>query len=400
MTCEKFAGMLDNYETLTDEEKALMDEHAQKCEACRRELDFMRSVINAVKTLPEIKVPDDFLDNLNRRIDAEEITVNRRGIADYLRYGWKKYSAVAACLVLAAVIGANYNTLIDRMNKDDDGVISTVTAVSSPVPGDDSDNAPVSTAAADLPAADESTKADGSTVAADNADNKSEKSSSGTNRRKTVTESRVSTGVRGENTARQSEASQRTEAAVQTAETSLTEQDEVAPETAPEISKPENGGVETMTIPRNVYVESRGARSVEPTMDTGAQDNPYEINAMSETGGYAVARTGDSVAENGDSTARIYGSAGSPDNVDNDEAADDGPGYELNQSNKLIVNGEDFATAFDIISRYVSDSYGNYFMVTAGKLDAMLSALDEAGVRYRSIIGFNSDKITFRISIE
>ena len=46
MDCESFGKYLDNYESLTEQEKSDMDEHAAKCEECRAELvdDFDREV--------------------------------------------------------------------------------------------------------------------------------------------------------------------------------------------------------------------------------------------------------------------------------------------------------------------------------------------------------------------
>ena len=374
MTCEKFAEMLDNYESLTDEEKALMSEHANVCEACRRELDFMRSMINAVRTLPEIKVPDDFLENLNKRIDAEETPTRRSVVAGHILHNWQKYSAVAACLVLAVVIGTNYNTLMDGMNGDDDGVISTVTTVTSPVP----DNG-----AAIMPAVTPGIAADNNAASVKDSDKRTDENRAGI---QNVGPARSGAGA---NSVRQS--GQNTGAAGNTVpqatvQAKIGDMSDTA--ATPQAIKGSDTGVETMTLPRSVYVEGRGARSIMPMDEAETQeDNTYAINAESAPDEeYAVAPVKDA----------IFGSSG----TSNAEEEDNGLGYSLNQNNMIIVNGEDFATAFDIISHYVSDSYNNYFMVTAGKLDAMLSALDEAGVRYRSTIGFNADKITFRISIE
>ena len=382
MTCEKFAEMLDNYESLTDEEKALMSEHASQCETCRQELDFMLSMINAVRTLPEMKVPDDFLENLNKRIDAEIKPSKRRTIVGHIRYNWQKYSAAAACLVLAAVIGANYDTLIKNMNGGDDGVITTVTTVSSPAP----DNV-----GADLPAP--TAAPVDNVVPTDNANNRAEENSAQPNNRTGGTSgfrNTRGTGSTNENTARQNSVSDIMPAAPYTSpQITAPEQPEIseAPveEPATNVPEPTDAGTETLTLPRGVYVEARGARSGEPIAgDAGEQDNPYEINAMSDTnGGYAVAAIEDIESGSGSSSASV----------------DNGLGYELNQSNMIVVKGEDFATAFDIISRYASDSYSNYFMVTSSDINDMLAALDEAGVSYQDNITVDTNKITFRISI-
>ncbi len=418
MTCEKFAEMLDNYESLSDEERALMSEHAAQCEECGHELDFMRSVINSVRTLPELKVPDDFLEKLNARIDAEGLTAKRGGIVGHMRYNWQKYSAAAACLLIAAVIGANYDMLTDRMNGNDSGVISEVTAVSSPAPRSTGNAAPAGTTKASplddgtvvgdvagriSPEAssksDEKTDSDTSTVRpnvresgfVNSTDTENAKSAGGTDVSRRAAGSSQSgesgTGsvqsrsviAQAENTPSYSNPQPVTEAESEARQTSAPASEQI------EEAEEKGDEYQTMTLPRGVYVESRGAgRAVPEPENTEDEPNPYEISEASETDGYA--------AVSGEYTEDDDGGA--------DEDDDDGLGYELNQSNMIAVRGEDFAMALDVISQYASDCYSNYFMVTSGNIDAMLAALDEAGVYYHDNIAVDTDKITFRISIE
>lgn len=127
MNCERFNEYLDNYENLTDEQKLDMTAHANECEKCRRELDFMLSVIETVASLPKIEPPSDFMENLNIRIDAEERKKKRAVSVIFanVRRNWRQYSAAAACFALVAVITANSNMLLDNMNNDTDDVIPT-----------------------------------------------------------------------------------------------------------------------------------------------------------------------------------------------------------------------------------------------------------------------------------
>ncbi len=124
MDCEKFRKCLDNFESLTDEERLSMTAHASECERCANELDFMLSVIKTVKSLPEIEPPADFLERLNVRIDEEE---RKKRLSSRIAYGisrnWKQYTAAAACLALIAVLTANSKLLTDRLSGTDDGVI-------------------------------------------------------------------------------------------------------------------------------------------------------------------------------------------------------------------------------------------------------------------------------------
>ena len=121
MRCEDSRVMLDNYANLTDEEKARLNEHAEHCPECKAELDFLLSVIDAVNTLPNIEPPSDFLDKLNKRIDAEER--KNKGIWAALKRNCRTYSGLAACLLLAAVIAPNGQTLGDKMMYPDDGAL-------------------------------------------------------------------------------------------------------------------------------------------------------------------------------------------------------------------------------------------------------------------------------------
>lgn len=119
MNCEEFRVMLDNYANLTDEEKLGLAAHADECPNCKAELDFLLSVINSVNTLPKIEPSADFLDRLNKRIDAEEKGGKKIWKA-FKRYS-VEYSGIAACLLLAACIGINGKILGDKMMYHDDG---------------------------------------------------------------------------------------------------------------------------------------------------------------------------------------------------------------------------------------------------------------------------------------
>ena len=423
MTCEKFAQMLDNYENLTNEEKSLMSEHAAQCETCRRELEFMRSIIDAVQTLPEMKVPDDFLENLNKRIDAEVKPVNRTGIAGHIKYNWQKYSAFAACLVLVAVIGANYNTLLDSMNDSDDGVVSTVTTMSSPAPGSDSSNT-IESAVSPAPVNDSETALSDSANNADSRANITGNTSGASSRSERTSRSKENTNSgrysASSNTGNSSTAGAKsvtpytgyTSPQITPAETDPQTVNESAADSASTadaaVTAESTADIspETKTLPRSTYVESNSTPVSDTSEDASAagdEANPYAINPAADTSGYAVApASGAEEGYSGGGSSRTRNSGGSSIGTDiySGEAEDNDLGYVLNPNNMIVVKGEDFATAFDIICRYASDSYSNYFMVTSDDIYNMLAALDEAGVRYHENISADNDKITFRISID
>lgn len=135
MDCENFEKNLDSFEDLTDDEIAEMNIHASECERCAKEMDFMRSVRETLKSLPEIEVPADFMASLNARLDAEE---RRIGLVSRVALGarrnWKQYTAAAACLALVAVITANGKLLTDRMSGDGGEVINDIPVTDNTIP--------------------------------------------------------------------------------------------------------------------------------------------------------------------------------------------------------------------------------------------------------------------------
>lgn len=130
MDCEKFGKYLDNFESLTENERLSLTAHASECERCAKELDFMMSVIETVKSLPKIEAPADFMERLNVRLDEEE---RKKKLASRIMHNmsrnWKQYTALAACLALVAVLTANGRLLTDRLTDTGDGVIVNDTPV-------------------------------------------------------------------------------------------------------------------------------------------------------------------------------------------------------------------------------------------------------------------------------
>lgn len=127
MKCEDFGRYLDNYESLSDQEKTEMNDHAAMCEQCQQELDFFLSMLSTVKTLPKIEPPADFMASLNDRLDAEDKKAAPQRIVYHVRRNWKQYVTLAACFALVAVITANRGILFDRIEGNEDGVITEET---------------------------------------------------------------------------------------------------------------------------------------------------------------------------------------------------------------------------------------------------------------------------------
>jgi hypothetical protein len=130
MDCSQFRKYLDNYENLDDLQLKFLHEHAEVCEDCRSELDFFNSVINTVASVPVPEMPADFIEQVNKRIDAEPA---KKGFIYNFSIASKKYAAVAACIAIGLVVGLNRTDIEDKLNgTDDSGVIKSEVATAIP----------------------------------------------------------------------------------------------------------------------------------------------------------------------------------------------------------------------------------------------------------------------------
>jgi cytoskeletal protein RodZ len=148
MDCCEFGKMLDQYEELTDLQKQELEDHASECEKCKEELTFYKSLILTLNDLPKMEAPKSLLTDINAKIDEELAAKKRqRSFAHHMRKYAYRYSAVAACIVLVAVVGVNSRDMVERMLNHDDGVISETTNGAIP-------NIPTNPTAAPVPSAD------------------------------------------------------------------------------------------------------------------------------------------------------------------------------------------------------------------------------------------------------
>ena len=82
-----------------EEELRKFNEHMKSCENCRREYELALEIKQAMCEMPKITPPADFAKALNDRLDREEARKPARLPL------YKRYSALAACIVLIAVLG-------------------------------------------------------------------------------------------------------------------------------------------------------------------------------------------------------------------------------------------------------------------------------------------------------
>lgn len=344
MDCQKFARMLDDYENLSDGEKADMEVHSNTCPECRRELLFMRSITDTAKTLPRLDVPDNFLAVLNQRIDASE----KNKVVTHLRHNWRRYSAAAASLALAAVIGSNYDMLLNRMQNDDDGVIETVTYTAEP------------DTAAYMDLSQETADAE-NTENNDIVSNVTENSTA-VYQREMKEPSRIYNSSAAENS---SVAANPTET-VRPAETEANVQSTDASDAVSGIEFIETG----------VPVAEASNEPVKEAVTDEPVYNGYEIDSSRESMGYAMAVN-----------------SGGVDTVNKND------GYTIYADGLLIIPEEDYREAMDIIIRYVTGIYNSYYFINTSSLGDMRAELYDAGIGFEDYISATSEEITFRIIV-
>lgn len=99
--CSYFSQLIDSVldNTVSDIEKAEFEKHICECSNCRNDYEFTKKLVASLHSLPPIDVPEDFLDNINKKIDMGKrirFLSNR-----------KICSVVAAGLMLSVIIGSN-----------------------------------------------------------------------------------------------------------------------------------------------------------------------------------------------------------------------------------------------------------------------------------------------------
>ena len=90
------------YEECSESEMNLFMDHIKSCEKCKAEYELACQVKNAMHGMNNITPPADFSKLVNERLD----NASKPKARTFIKAGYRKYSAVAACLVLAAVLGA------------------------------------------------------------------------------------------------------------------------------------------------------------------------------------------------------------------------------------------------------------------------------------------------------
>lgn len=377
MNCDKFNECLDNYENLSDETKQKMDKHALECANCKSELEFMRSIISTAKSLPDINVPVDFMEKLNVRIDEEEKKKARitRRVMRNVRRNWKQYTAAAACFALVAVVTANSNMFVDKMNGNDDGVIQEETVVT-----DSDGNAAVSTTAPAV-AAQDNAEENQPTVFEETVEN-------------TIPENKTA-----KSTSSLATAKPQTSASTNSVKSSVVANNSKST-SAPSVSpKVQNNAVPSVSAEPEKSDE--GAVSQKTTAEVA--DNSNDIQAYSQDDGTADninnSRTVKSSVEDDYSLAGgaqiAYGRYYKLDK--------DGNPIEAPEENKpigsIVISAKDADEALSVIRQYSYDEDGEFYTTSSDRLTSMLSVLSVQGIGYSNYTPAYEGEVTFKLDI-
>ena len=131
MICSEFFALLDNYESITDEQRAEMEKHTAECETCRKELEFFKSVMCNLASIPTPEAPKTLIDKVNAKLDAEKPVVVG------FKWNFRVLSTVAACLAIGLAVGINNGYIKDIItNNSTEGVISQTVAGTPEVGGE------------------------------------------------------------------------------------------------------------------------------------------------------------------------------------------------------------------------------------------------------------------------
>ena len=406
MDCENFGKYLDNYESLTEQEKSDMDEHAAKCEECRAELDFFLSMISTVKSLPKAELPSDFMDKLNARLDAEDKrVVSASGIIGHFhRYGMR-YAAAAACLALVAVITANRSLLTGQMDTVPDGVIREETTVSDGSAQNGSQNNTAADENIGKPAAETNNAQpsaapqtnDGGTVTANAV---SQTSAPAPRRSSAANAPRTDTFVPASAPRTVSEPS---ETVGETVSIPVPDENTQTDAPAPVNEPADNGGEESANAA--AYIRRSVSEENEPSENT-TQRKSYSIALASIVGN-------DDAPETYDLRPEEVSESIKPSEIQANYSLADEGGIARGKYSKLNKDGipiesataigsikfraDDEERAMDVINRYTVDKENNIYTTDSANLRLILSRLSSEGIEYTNYTIAGNGEVKFQI---
>ena len=413
MNCEDFGKYLDNYESLTEQEKTDMDEHAAKCEACKSELDFFLLMLSSMKSLPKIEPPSDFMDKLNSRLDAEDKrVVPASGIMGHLKRYGMRYAAAAACLALVAVITANRAMFTDTMNNLPGGVIQEETIVS--------DGSAQSEGQNDAEAADESpavqtdgtqtdaaaTDSNGTAAPKQNSGTKSSTAGNTTAKANTSENAAFTSTASSRRFVPDSTAAEMSREAVNVPVSEKAETSAVAAASANEQISSTEPATMNISAETSTPIETRSVMNADEAYSISSHDEGHGIALASIVNDHDTTKTYDLRAEEVSESLKAsqvranYSLAG-----DNDIAH--GRYYKLNKDGipiesatavgSIKFKSDDEERALEVINHYAVDERDNVYTTDSVNLTLILSKLRSEGIPYRDYTIGESGEVKFQV---
>lgn len=118
MNCDKVKELLWTYleNKTTAEETAEIETHLEGCAACREELAQQKEIKNALASLPDEELPEDYHTELMQKLQAERKVVP---FPAKKKHGWKQMSMIAAAVLVVVVAGGTRGMLEMRQNQNE-----------------------------------------------------------------------------------------------------------------------------------------------------------------------------------------------------------------------------------------------------------------------------------------
>ena len=119
MNCDKVKELLWAYleNKTTAEETAEIETHLEGCAACREELAQQKEIKNALASLPDEELPEDYHTELMQKLQAKRKVVP---FPAKKKHGWKQMSMIAAAVLVVVVAGGTRGMLEMRQNQNEE----------------------------------------------------------------------------------------------------------------------------------------------------------------------------------------------------------------------------------------------------------------------------------------
>ena len=119
MNCDKVKELLWAYleNKTTAEETAEIETHLEGCAACREEMAQQKEIKNALASLPDEELPEDYHTELMQKLQAERKVVP---FPAKKKHGWKQMSMIAAAVLVVVVAGGTRGMLEMRQNQNEE----------------------------------------------------------------------------------------------------------------------------------------------------------------------------------------------------------------------------------------------------------------------------------------